>query len=110
MLESVGLERGHELPRRTPILRRQLSGGVLKLSSQHFILNDKMECFVMVQGKRRSFTAAEKSGLWDRWQRGASLLAIGRAFGKPSSSIHAHISPRGGIGPLFSVGLDAVWA
>jgi len=24
--------------------------------------------------------------LWDRWQRGESLKAIGRAFGKPSSN------------------------
>ena len=55
----------------------------------------------MVQGKRRSFTAAEKSELWDRWQRGESLSAIGRAFGKPLSSIHAHISPRGGIRPAL---------
>jgi IS30 family transposase len=38
---------------------------------------------------RRGFTAAEKTELWDRWQRGESLKAIGRAFGKPSSSITA---------------------
>ena len=75
--------------------------GAFSWSTQHFILNDKMECFVMVQGKRRGFTAAEKSELWDRWQRGASLLAIGRAFGKPSSLIHFHISPRGGIRPAL---------
>jgi len=53
----------------------------------------------MVQGKRRGFTAAEKAELWDRWRQGESLKAIGRAFGKPSSSIYAHISPRGGIRP-----------
>jgi hypothetical protein len=29
----------------------------------------------------RGFTAAEKTQLWDRWQRGESLKAIGRAFG-----------------------------
>ena len=55
----------------------------------------------MVQVKRRGFTSAEKAELWDRWQRGESLSAIGRAFGKPSSSIHAHISPRGGIRPAL---------
>ena len=33
----------------------------------------------------RGFTAAEKTELWDRWKRGESLKAIGRAFGKPSS-------------------------
>ena len=34
---------------------------------------------------RRGFTAAEKSELWDRWQRGESLKAIGRAFGNGRS-------------------------
>jgi hypothetical protein len=29
---------------------------------------------------RRGFTAAEKTELWDRWKRGESLKAIGRAF------------------------------
>jgi hypothetical protein len=31
-------------------------------------------------------TPAEKTELWDRWKRGESLKAIGRAFGKESSS------------------------
>ena len=53
----------------------------------------------MVQRKRWGFTSSEKAELWDRWQRGESLSSIGRAFGKPSSSIHAHISPCGGIRP-----------
>jgi len=53
----------------------------------------------MRQKKRRGFTAAEKTELWDRWQRGESLKGIGRAFGKPSSSIYGHVSPRGGIRP-----------
>lgn len=51
------------------------------------------------QAFRRGFTAAEKSELWDRWQKGESLKAIGRAFGKPSSSIYFQISPHGGIRP-----------
>jgi hypothetical protein len=46
-----------------------------------------MECLVISQGFHRGFTAAEKTELWDRWQRGESLKAIGRAFSKPSSSI-----------------------
>src|SRR5476649_666838 len=58
-----------------------------------------MECLVMMQGYRRGFTAAEKTELWDRWQRGESLRAIGRAFGKPSSSIHFQVAPHGGIRP-----------
>ncbi len=37
--------------------------------------------------------------MWDRWQRGESLKAIGRAFGKPSSSIYFQVSPYGGIRP-----------
>ena len=45
----------------------------------------------MDQGFRRGFTTAEKTELWDRWQRGESLKAIGRAFGKPSSSIYFHV-------------------
>jgi IS30 family transposase len=55
----------------------------------------------MRQRKRRGFTSAEKTELWDRWQRGESLNGIGRAFGKPSSSIYGHVSPRGGIRPAL---------
>ena len=47
-----------------------------------------MECSMdrgfEIQGSRRGFNALEKAELWDRWQRGESLKAIGRAFGKPS--------------------------
>ncbi|MFQ5936621.1 MAG: IS30 family transposase [Acidiferrobacterales bacterium] len=49
--------------------------------------------------RRWGFSAAEKAELWDRWQRGESLKAIGRAFGKPSSSIYHQLSPSGGIRP-----------
>jgi hypothetical protein len=58
-----------------------------------------MECLVTSLGYRRGFTAAEKTELWDRWQRGESLKAIGRAFGKPSSSIYFQVAPHGGIRP-----------
>jgi hypothetical protein len=54
---------------------------------------------VMGQGFHRGFTAAEKTELWDRWKRGESLKAIGRAFGKPSSSIYFLVAPHGGIRP-----------
>jgi len=47
----------------------------------------------------RGFSAAEKTELWDRWQRGESLKAIGRTFGKPSSSIYCQVAPHGGIRP-----------
>src|SRR6266498_5416208 len=58
-----------------------------------------MEYMLMNQRYRRGFTATEKTELWDRWQRGESLKAIGRAFGKPSSSIYFQVSPHGGIRP-----------
>ena len=54
----------------------------------------------MGQRKRYGFTAAQKTELWDRWQRGVSLNAIGRAFGIPSSSIYGHLAPHGGIRPM----------
>ena len=47
----------------------------------------------------RGFSASEKTELWDRWQRGESLKAIGRAFGKPSSSIYFQVAPYGGLRP-----------
>jgi len=53
----------------------------------------------MVQIRRPGLTSAQKMELWDRWQRGESLKAIGRAFGKPSSSIYCLVSPHGGIRP-----------
>src|SRR5438270_11469340 len=59
-----------------------------------------MECSAMRRGYFRGFTASEKTELWDRWQRGESLKAIGRAFGKPSSSIYFQLSPHGGIRPV----------
>ena len=49
--------------------------------------------------KRWGFTTAAKSEMWDRWRRGESLKAIGRAFCKPSSSIYGQVSRHGGIRP-----------
>src|SRR5216684_4380006 len=63
-------------------------------------LKEKRWSVAMGQGFRRGFTTAEKTELWDRWQRGESLKAIGRAFGKPSSSIYFQVSPHGGIRPV----------
>jgi IS30 family transposase len=53
----------------------------------------------MKQRYGRGFSAAEKTELWDRWQRGEPLNSIGRAFGKPSSSIYFQLAPHGGIRP-----------
>jgi IS30 family transposase len=72
--------------------------GDLYRSPQHSTLEGK-GVYAMRQGNVRGFTAAEKTELWDRWQRGESLKAIGRAFGKPSSSIYFQLAPHGGICP-----------
>src|ERR1035441_7850584 len=72
-----------------------------------------MECLVISQRFRRGFTAAEKTELWDRWQWGESLKAIGRTFGKPSSSIYCQLATRWDssftTAPL-EVGIDALGA
>jgi IS30 family transposase len=49
--------------------------------------------------RRVGFTAAQSAELWKRWRTGEGLKSIGRAFGKPSSCIFAHIRPSGGITP-----------
>src|SRR4051812_42175775 len=59
-----------------------------------------MGCMPMGREFCRGFTSAQKAELWDRWQRGESLKAIGRIFGKPSSSIYFQLAPHGGIRPL----------
>ena len=46
---------------------------------------------------RVGFTAAQSAELWERWKKGEGLKSIGRAFGKPSSCIFAHLRPSGGI-------------
>jgi IS30 family transposase len=53
----------------------------------------------MNQGCKRGYSAAEKTEMWDRWQRGESLTEIGRAFGKASSWVYFQIAPYGGIRP-----------
>ena len=51
------------------------------------------------QKSHYGFSALEKEEVWDRWVSGESLKAIGRAFGKPSSSVHFLVAPCGGIRP-----------
>jgi len=41
----------------------------------------------MTYRTRINYTAAQKTEMWDRWQRGESLTAIGRVFDRPSSII-----------------------
>jgi IS30 family transposase len=45
------------------------------------------------------YNAEQKAEMWDRWQKGESLKAIGRVFDRPSSSIFGQLSPSGGIRP-----------
>ena len=54
----------------------------------------------MAYRTRINYTAQQKSEMWDRWQRGESLNAIGRAFDRPSSSIFGQLAPTGGIRPV----------
>src|SRR5258706_883659 len=86
---------------RTCRLCRALSafGGWSQPVDATLYLKGEMECALMGQGFHRGFTATEKTELWDRWKRGESLKAIGRAFGKPSSSIYFLVAPHGGIRP-----------
>ena len=53
----------------------------------------------MAMYHRVGFTAAQSAELWERWRKGEGLKSIGRAFGKPSSCIFAHLRPSGGIMP-----------
>jgi IS30 family transposase len=53
----------------------------------------------MVYRTRIKYTAAQKADIWDRWQRGEPLTAIGRLFDRPSSSIFNMLAPTGGIRP-----------
>ena len=48
----------------------------------------------MTYRTRIKYTAAQKTEMWDRWQRGESLNAIGRVFDRPSSSIYGLLAPR----------------
>src|SRR5258705_13446872 len=62
-------------------------------------LKGAMERALMGHRFHRGVSAAEKTELWDRWKRGEPLKAIGRAFGKPSSSIYFLVAAHGGIRP-----------
>jgi len=51
----------------------------------------------MVQRVCQGLSVAERTELWDRWQRGDSLKALGRTFSKPSLSIYFQPAPQRGI-------------
>ena len=54
----------------------------------------------MKQRRRIYYSAAQRSEIWDRWQAGEPMSAIGRRFDRESSSVFSVISPTGGIRPL----------
>jgi hypothetical protein len=68
----------------------------------------------MERGYVRGFDAVAKAELWERWRRGESPKAIGRAFGKPSSSIYFQVAPHWGdtscAEAAFPAGIDAFGA
>ena len=51
------------------------------------------------EGNRSRLSLPQRSEIWSRWKSGQSLHEIGRAFGKPHSSIRCLLLPRGGILP-----------
>ncbi len=53
----------------------------------------------MSEGKRSRLSFTQRSEIWSRWKSGQSLHEIGRAFGKPHTSIRCFLLPRGGIAP-----------
>lgn len=48
---------------------------------------------------RTNYSDKQKAEIWDRWQRGETLNAIGRTFERGSSSIFTLLAPTGGIRP-----------
>ena len=53
----------------------------------------------MTMRPRIYYNAEQKAEIWDRWQKGESLNAIGRVFDRHSSSIFGLLSTSGGIRP-----------
>lgn len=51
--------------------------------------------------KRINYTAAQRSLMWDRYQRGDSLHSIARLFDRSHSSVQGIISAAGGIRPAI---------
>ena len=49
--------------------------------------------------RRRKYSAQERRELWERWKRGESVSAIGRALERAPATIHWTIRQHGGIAP-----------
>ena len=53
----------------------------------------------MAYRTRIKYTPQQSDDIWDRWERGETLNAIGRVFDRGSSSIFTLLAPTGGIRP-----------
>src|ERR1039458_8481748 len=85
--------------------------GGLNGSTQHFIFNGK-DGVCGDQSKISSrLHCGRENGVVGALAAGESLKAIGRAFGKPSSSIYCQVAPHGGDSSCttasLAVGIDA---
>ncbi len=61
--------------------------GGFNRSLQHIILIKKKEVLEMKHRTRTHYIEAQKSMMWDRWQKGDSLHEIARMFDRGPSSI-----------------------
>ena len=50
-------------------------------------------------GRRREFTAAQRTALWEAWKRGLTVSEIGRSLGRRAGTIHTLIRRSGGYAP-----------
>src|SRR5260370_6702631 len=62
-------------------------------------MNLSPEVVSMTQGKRAELSAVQKTDVWCRWKAGQSLHTIGRAFGKPHTSLPRLLAHHGGMVP-----------
>lgn len=53
----------------------------------------------MTDQVRRSFTATERTELWERWRSGECVSEIARALARPPTSVNHIIRQRGGFSP-----------
>jgi len=55
----------------------------------------------MSQGERSKLSLTQRTEIWSRWKTAQTLHEIGRAHGKPHSSIRFLLLPRGAIAPAI---------
>ena len=61
--------------------------GAFDRSMQHHLRRLLFKDGVYDPGKRSRLSPAQKTEIWRRWKAGQTLHEIGRAFGKPHTSI-----------------------